>query len=790
MACPPLISGFIDYARRHRLIGSEASYSAWILLLVLAMTMCAAGLVKTHDQNQRVNALAAQRLQLVAAVKSRLDHDAQILRTAAATLMLQRTMGRTDWLQLHKNLAALGLPDGMLQLGYAPRIFTAQKGALLASMRENTLSDHQIYPARDHPVHAPILFIAPEKSSGLGDALGGDHINATANVGGIGDAGFDLLSVPEISTLLAQATDTGAISFGPLTTDRGTPRCLMVLPVFLDHGAVADVMQRRQQVIGFVFAVLRTDSVLQGVEVAHHRNIRLLAASDLPHRLAGPIGTRSSITSEQNTVIDIDLYGTPWRVGLFMPPVPSPKIDGATSIAVGGVLLAILLFVMVRRFDSLHRTSQSSGNSARSDIRQLQHQLSVLAAHTDHAVMMVDRRYRIISFNAAAEVLFGESATQVIGTDLSRFLPNGLRGAKRCTGNIQRGRRAAEYRLHSSTDAPAYRANGEQFVFDATIVKCRQWGHKSYLILLKELTATSHILLTPEKAVTREVIPIADRQAPKVQPTDVVEAANDTCAAATMHAASTAFPKPLVALHAERRTQGSSNEPGVERLYQQLQTRMMSLESAREEQQKRLAREMHDDFGQLLSAMKMDLVAMQMQLAAANSPLSAQLGDVSDLVDAMVVSVRRIIANLPPQHIDQHGLVFALKQLTNAHARRHKVACRLQIPPQLRSLNAVLVTTVYRIIQEALNNIAKHARATEIDVCIEQNDNRLYLRITDNGDGISTYELQKPGGFGLIGMRERIFTLNGELMLETASGIGTTISATIPLNEQAVAVAV
>ena len=786
MARPFLISSFIDGAKRRWVSGNRAPRIAWImLLLVLAMTMCFAGMAKIHEHNQRANTLAAQRQQLDAAIKDRLDHDAQILRAAAAMLMLQRTMGRTDWLQFHKNLIAQGLLDGLLELGYAPQILTAQKATFLASLRENSVTDNQITPARDHPVQAPILFIAPEKSSG--QRIDAASFRGIGSVGigsvGIGSVGFDLLSVPEISTLLAQATDSGAVSFGPLVTDRGPSRCLMVLPVFSTIGAAPEVSLRRQQIIGFVFAVLRTDTVLHGVEAAQYRHLQLIAAPDLQQKYDGSIDARRSISPEQNTLMDIDLYGTHWRVALFLTPMLEQKIDIASCIAVVGVFLGLLFFAIFRRLDSLHHVDRSRGDAAQSNIRQLQHQLSVITAHTDHAVMVVNRRHRIMAFNPAAEILFGASAAQVVGTDLSRFLPNGLSGAKRCLDSTGGGKHATEYRLHNDVDALGCRANGEQFPFNATIVKCRQWGHRGYLILLKELTNTSLNLIPPAKIGIRDAVTNVDRQKTELHLVDIRQTVICTDAPATTHTAATSFVMPSPASNPERRKQVPGNEHATGRLYRQLQSRMMTMESALEEQKKRLAREMHDDFGQLLSAMKMDLVAMQMQLAAADNRLLAQLGDVSELVDTMIVSVRRIIANLPPQHIEEHGLASALKQLTNAHSRRHKVACRLQISSQLRALDAVIVTPVYRIVQEALNNIAKHARATEIDVSVEQNDDCLHLRVTDNGDGISTYELQKPGGFGLVGMRERIILMNGEMLLETASGIGTTISATIPLGD-------
>ena len=229
-----------------------------------------------------------------------------------------------------------------------------------------------------------------------------------------------------------------------------------------------------------------------------------------------------------------------------------------------------------------------------------------------------------------------------------------------------------------------------------------------------------------------------------------------------------------------RRSQPSDTEAG--RLYQQLQCRIMTFESAREAQQKHLAREMHDDFGQLLTAMKMDLIVLQGQLNKVDHRLSQQLGDVSNLVDAMVISVRRIIANLPPQTIGQHGLVRSLELMTEAHTKRHRIPCRLQIQPQLPELDDVIVMPIYRIVQEALNNVAKHARATEIDICIMQHEETLHLSISDNGTGITETALRNPGGFGLISMRERIVTLNGKMAIDTTPGSGTTIRVVIPID--------
>lgn len=733
-----------------KMLRKARSHLAWVVLVItLATTVLAVLLVNLHDQQETKKILRADLQQHGAAIAAKFDMSAQVLRTTAAMLMLNRTMQRASWRQFQQNLSVQGWPDGMLQLGYAQRIHTAQKGALHAAMREDVLSDYQVHPLREHPMHIPILFIAPD--SGIGKT----------GVG-VGRVGFDLLAVPAIASLLEQATKSGTIAFSSLDINAGTPRGLMVLPVFPGNARPASVELRQQQVIGYVFALLQTDNVLRSIDSRRFRTIQLLESNDTKSTDAQSTSTAATQgtslligrSSEPSLDMPLELYGTTWRA--IVVPSTTPRNGIApTLIAVGGTLLSVLLFGLLRIMTSTRRTYRSRAETALNEIRQLQDQLSQVTACTDRAIIMIDRRQRIITFNPAAENIFGTASVDVVGTDLVRFLPYRLKGAKRCATGGQRGHKSSEYRLHNDLDQFACRANGEHFPFAATIVKCQRWGHEGYLILLTDLTTVPHV---PAAALKETASTSAVSTTPVL-----IDAA-----------------QPFTKANDRRRC--SPNETETERLHCQLQRRMMAFESAREEQQKRLAREMHDDFGQLLTAMKMDLVAIQMQLATANHHLSEQLSDVSSLVDAMVVSVRRIMANLPPQHIDQHGLIPALEILTKAHARRHKVACRLQITPQITSLNTVAVTPIYRIVQEALNNIAKHARATEIDVCIEHSDNRLHLRVSDNGDGISTFELQKPGGFGLIGMRERIITLNGEMALETACGVGTTIRAVIPID--------
>ncbi len=205
-----------------------------------------------------------------------------------------------------------------------------------------------------------------------------------------------------------------------------------------------------------------------------------------------------------------------------------------------------------------------------------------------------------------------------------------------------------------------------------------------------------------------------------------------------------------------------------------------TLDSLREEEQKRLAQEMHDDLGQLLAAMKMDLSSLQQRLPQDDAKLLQQMDNINELVDAMVMSVRRIIADLPPKALEDIGLFSALELLTSNFQKRHQITTKLDMPKPEPVLKEDIATPVYRIVQEALNNVAKHAQATRVDVRINCHESRLVLRIADDGTGISLEQLRKPGSFGLIGMRERATALGGEMTIESTDGVGTIIQMILP----------
>lgn len=206
------------------------------------------------------------------------------------------------------------------------------------------------------------------------------------------------------------------------------------------------------------------------------------------------------------------------------------------------------------------------------------------------------------------------------------------------------------------------------------------------------------------------------------------------------------------------------------------------VQHVREEEKTRIARELHDDLGQQLVALKMQVAHAQQMLSGAAPPSSAHaLQGVYASIDQMVESVRRIAADLRPVMLDDLGLIPAIEWFVNEFSGRHKVRVVTHIDVGGIDFNSESATTVYRIVQEAMTNVARHSGATVVKLDIVRDDPHCVMRIADNGRGVATEARVKRNSLGLIGLRERVERLGGDLQIVTALGAGFTLTATLPL---------
>jgi PAS domain S-box-containing protein len=211
------------------------------------------------------------------------------------------------------------------------------------------------------------------------------------------------------------------------------------------------------------------------------------------------------------------------------------------------------------------------------------------------------------------------------------------------------------------------------------------------------------------------------------------------------------------------------------------------LQSVREEERAGTARELHDELGHALTGLKMDVAAAQKQLAKAGDDprpvFRERLEAMSGLIDGMIKSVRKISSDLRPGLLDDVGLVAAIEWQANDFQNRSGIVCGLSSLPDEISLSRDATTAVFRIFQEALTNVARHAKASHVEVAMVKQDEYLILQVSDNGRGISGAELSDKASLGLLGMQERAAMLGGEVRITGAKGKGTTVQVKIPRTE-------
>ncbi|MFZ6872905.1 MASE3 domain-containing protein [Undibacterium sp. Di27W] len=206
-----------------------------------------------------------------------------------------------------------------------------------------------------------------------------------------------------------------------------------------------------------------------------------------------------------------------------------------------------------------------------------------------------------------------------------------------------------------------------------------------------------------------------------------------------------------------------------------------ALQSIREEERKHIARELHDDLGQLLAALRMDLSLLQRD-SVLTGKTQQTLNSMDQLILTSITTLRRIASDLRPRALDEGGLYFALQSLQKDFSQRHGIDSELQANEEQLALDDARSTTIFRIVQESLTNVARHADATEVQIVFERSPDMLSFSITDNGKGIEADEMRKSRSFGLVGMRERVKAMQGEFLVESQPGEGTQLKINLPLS--------
>jgi two-component system, NarL family, sensor histidine kinase UhpB len=209
------------------------------------------------------------------------------------------------------------------------------------------------------------------------------------------------------------------------------------------------------------------------------------------------------------------------------------------------------------------------------------------------------------------------------------------------------------------------------------------------------------------------------------------------------------------------------------------------LQSIREEEQTRIARDLHDELGQLLTALKMGLRSLETTVGAidpqnVNGVLDRVVA-ASETVDQTLTTIRRIATELRPGSLDRLGLVPALRQELRRFEEQTGIKCKAFLPDQVPELDPEVAIALYRICQEAMTNVHRHAGASRVAIRLEVDPGRITLQVEDDGRGFEPAVMGSPHALGLLGMVERAEALDGHVHFQRAQGQGTLVTASIPL---------
>jgi two-component system sensor histidine kinase UhpB len=204
------------------------------------------------------------------------------------------------------------------------------------------------------------------------------------------------------------------------------------------------------------------------------------------------------------------------------------------------------------------------------------------------------------------------------------------------------------------------------------------------------------------------------------------------------------------------------------------------LQFVREEERAHIAREIHDELGQALTGIKFEIARLP-KVAADEAKLKPALESMNRLVDGTIQTVRRIATALRPGVLDDLGLVAAIEWQTREFQKRTGIPCEASLPPSDIKLDRDRSTAVFRIFQETLTNVIRHAKATRVNVRLQYHPSSLELEVRDNGEGITDIIVLHPRSLGLLGMRERVIPFGGEFHISGSPGKGTRVVVRLPV---------
>ena len=193
------------------------------------------------------------------------------------------------------------------------------------------------------------------------------------------------------------------------------------------------------------------------------------------------------------------------------------------------------------------------------------------------------------------------------------------------------------------------------------------------------------------------------------------------------------------------------------------------------------SKKLYDDIGQRLSVLKLDLDWLENSLPQSQEGLPARVAQMQGLLDNVITMTKSMASALRPPLLDDFGLLAAVEWMAENFQKRTAIACTVEPGPGVIELEDPAESAIFRVIQEGLANIERHAHASRVNISLEQTESHLDVMIRDDGIGLGSGGIGKPGCYGLLAMQERVFVLGGTISIENAQPSGVVIHASIPL---------
>ncbi len=370
----------------------------------------------------------------------------------------------------------------------------------------------------------------------------------------------------------------------------------------------------------------------------------------------------------------------------------------------------------------------------------------------EYAIFQLDPEGNIVSWNAGAQRLKGYDSAEIIGHHFSIFYPEEDLMNDKPRDILARAARDGQ----AQDEGWRVRKDGSRFWANVVVTSL----HDSHGILLGFAKLTRDTTENRERAEAlnkaKELLELRVEQRTAV----------------------------LTRVNHEMRTEIAERQRAEEDLRKsrdQLRALAARLQSVREEERTYIAREIHDELGQACTAIKMDLALIGRKLTKRQAALRAKVDSSIQLVDGTIVTLRRIASELRPRTLDDLGLPAALEAQAQEFESRTGIHCSVTLPEDPLTLDTDRSTAIFRIFQESLTNVARHAHATRVEARLRRENDRIIFQVFDNGTGFDPEVAKARKSLGLIGMQERALLLNGDFKTEGMPGSGTTMTLTIPL---------